>query len=88
MVVEDSLLKGTEDPVCPADPPHSEVWCLPGAWVTDITRKLPRLAQPSDYYPLLLFHVGGDEAGRKLMGKNQTPRQQRESCGWCLLQAA
>ena len=26
-------------------------------------------------------------AGRKLMGKNQRLRQQRELCGWCLLQA-
>jgi len=24
--------------------------------------KLPSLVQPSDYYPLLLFHVGSDEA--------------------------
>jgi len=29
--------------------------------VRDITRKLPSLVQPSDYYPLLLFHVEGDE---------------------------
>ncbi|KAK4826652.1 hypothetical protein QYF61_010637 [Mycteria americana] len=27
-------------------------------------------------------------AGRKLMGKNWRLRQQREPCGWCLLQAA
>jgi len=24
-------------------------------------RKLPRLVRPSDYYPLLLFHMGADE---------------------------
>jgi len=29
--------------------------------VRDITRKLPSLVQPSDYYPLLLLHMGGDE---------------------------
>jgi len=28
----------------------------------DITRKLPNLVWPSDYYPLLFFHVGGSEA--------------------------
>jgi len=29
--------------------------------VRDITRKFPGLVQPSDYYLLLLFHVGGDK---------------------------
>ncbi|GAB0208750.1 hypothetical protein GRJ2_003340700 [Grus japonensis] len=62
IVVGDSLLKGTEGPICRADPPLREVCCLPGARVKDIARKLPSLVQPSDYYPLLLLHVGGDEA--------------------------
>ena len=44
-----SLLKGTEGPICRADPPHREVCCLPGAWVRDITRKIPSLIRPSDY---------------------------------------
>jgi len=57
----DSLLRGTEGPMCWADPPHKEFCCLPGAWVRDMTRKLPSLVQPLDYYPLLLFHVVGDE---------------------------
>nr|XP_010304339.1 PREDICTED: suppression of tumorigenicity 5 protein-like [Balearica regulorum gibbericeps] len=61
-VVGDSLLKGTEGPICRADPPLREVCCLPGARVKDIARKLPSLVHPSDYYPLLLLHVGGDEA--------------------------
>jgi len=39
-----------------------EVCCLPGAWVKDIMRKLPSLVRLSDVYPLLLFHVSGDEA--------------------------
>lgn len=50
-VVGDSLLWGTEDPVCQQDPPHREVFCLPGAWMCYITRTLPELIQPSDYYP-------------------------------------
>ena len=58
----DSLLRGTEGPMCRADPPLRQVCCFPGAQVKDITRKLPSLVRPSDYYPLLLFHVGGNEA--------------------------
>jgi len=59
--VGDSLLKGTEGPICRADHAHREVCCLQGDRVRDITRKLPSLVQPSDYHPLLLFHLGGDE---------------------------
>jgi len=33
-----------------------------GAWIKDITRKFPSLIWCPDYYPLLLFHAGGDEA--------------------------
>ncbi|KAK4831654.1 hypothetical protein QYF61_018621 [Mycteria americana] len=55
-------LRGTEGPICRADPPLREFCCLPGARVKDVTRVLPSLVRPSDYYPLLLFHVGGDEA--------------------------
>ena len=62
IVIDDSLLRGTEGPICWTDPPLREVCCLPEARVKDITRKLPSLVQPLDYYPLLLFHVGGDEA--------------------------
>ncbi|KAK4832299.1 hypothetical protein QYF61_021698 [Mycteria americana] len=62
IIVEDSLLRGTEGPICRANPSHREVFCLPGARVRDITRKLPSLVQPSQYYPLLLFHMGDDEA--------------------------
>lgn len=36
-----------------------KVCCLPEAWVTDITRKLPDLAWPSGYYPFLV--VGRSE---------------------------
>jgi len=60
IVVGDCLLRRTVDPQ--TDLPLREACCMPGAWVKDITRKLPRLIWPSDYYPLLLFHVGGNEA--------------------------
>ena len=46
----------------PDRPSLREVCCLPGAQVKDITRKLPSLVRSSDYYQLLLFHMGGDEA--------------------------
>ena len=68
IAVGDSLLRGTEGPICQTDPPLREVCCLPGARVKDVTRILPSLVRPSDYYPLLLFHVGGDEAA------TQSPR--------------
>lgn len=46
MVVGDSLLKGTEGPICQLDPTRREVCSLPGARVKDITRKLPDLVSP------------------------------------------
>jgi len=54
-------VRGTEGLICRADPPLREVCCLLGAWVKDIARKLATLVQPSDYYPLPLFHLGADE---------------------------
>lgn len=62
IVVGNSLLRGTEGSVHWTDTPLTEVCTLLGAWVKDITRKIPSLAQPSDYDPFLLFHVGGNEA--------------------------
>ena len=60
-MIGDSLLRGTEGPICRSDPSHREVCCLPGARVRDIARKLPGLVQPSDYYPLIVVQVGSDE---------------------------
>lgn len=65
IVVGDSLLRGTEGPICRPDPSHREVSCLPGARIKDIRRKLPSLVQSSDYYPLLIFQVGSDEVGTR-----------------------
>jgi len=50
-VVGDSFLKGKEGLIYMADPPHRELCCLPGAWVREITRKLPSTVQSLDYYP-------------------------------------
>ncbi|KAM8793368.1 LOW QUALITY PROTEIN: UV excision repair protein RAD23 homolog B-like [Eudromia elegans] len=66
IVVGDSLLQGTEAPICRPDPLSREVCCLPGARIRDVTERLPRLVRKGDYYPLLLFHVGTKDATRKL----------------------
>ncbi|RMC00455.1 hypothetical protein DUI87_23065 [Hirundo rustica rustica] len=65
IVVGDSLLRGTEGPICRPDPSHREVCCLPGAQVRNITERLPRLVRPSDYYPLLILQAGSDQIEKR-----------------------
>ena len=65
IVVGDSLLRGTEGPICWPDPTRREVCCLPQARVRDISRKLPGLIQPSDYYPLLIVQAGSDDVANR-----------------------
>ncbi|RMC19378.1 hypothetical protein DUI87_03988 [Hirundo rustica rustica] len=65
IVVGDSLLRGTEGPLCRLDPSHRAVCCLPGARVQNITERLPALIQPSDYYPLLILQAGRDEIEKR-----------------------
>ena len=60
IVVGDSLLRGTEGPVCRRDPTRREVCCLPAARVRDISRKLPSLIRPSGYYPLLIVQASSN----------------------------
>ncbi|KAK4810556.1 hypothetical protein QYF61_004519 [Mycteria americana] len=45
IVVGDSLLKGTEGPICRTEPLLREVCCLPGARVKDVMRVLPSLGK-------------------------------------------
>ena len=59
VVIGDSLLRGTEGPICRPDLLLREVW------VKEAKRKLPTLIWPSDYYPLLIFHVGSDEVATR-----------------------
>ena len=61
----DSLLRGTNSPTCQPDLSHREVCCVPGAWVQDITERLPGLIQLSDYYPLLILQAGSDEIEKR-----------------------
>ncbi|RMC06501.1 hypothetical protein DUI87_15937 [Hirundo rustica rustica] len=65
IVVGDSLLRGTEGPICRPDPSHREVCCLPGTQVRNITERLPRLIWPSDYYPLLILQAGSDQIEKR-----------------------
>ena len=51
IVIGNCLLGGTEGPIRWPDPTHREVCFPPGAQVRDITRRLPSLVHPSDYYP-------------------------------------
>ena len=68
-MVGDSLLKGTEAPICRPDRESREVCCLPGAKVRDIAKRVPQLIRKTDYYPLLLFHVGMNDTESCNLGK-------------------
>ena len=61
IVVDHSLLGGIEGAVCWPDPICREVCCLPGARIRDISRELPTLILPSDYYPLLIVQASSNE---------------------------
>uniref|UniRef100_A0A8C3H8J2 SGNH hydrolase-type esterase domain-containing protein n=1 Tax=Chrysemys picta bellii TaxID=8478 RepID=A0A8C3H8J2_CHRPI len=64
VVVGAPLLRGTEVPVCRPDISSREVCCLPGACIQNVTEALSRIIQPSDYYPMLLIHVGTNDTVR------------------------
>lgn len=55
------ILRGTKALTSQPDPLLREVCCLLGAWIKDVTEKLPSLLKPTDYYPVLVFHVGASE---------------------------
>jgi len=60
-MVGDSLLSGTEAPICQPDREAHEVCCLPRAKVRDVTERMPQLVKSTDCYPLLLFHIGTND---------------------------
>ena len=65
--VGNSLLRGTETPICLLDTLSREVYCLLGACVRDATKRLPSLVPSINYCLLLLFHMGtGDRDGSGL----------------------
>ena len=65
VIIGDSLLRGNKGPICCLDLFHREVCFLPGAWVRDVARNITLLVKPSDYCPLLLFHTGNEEVGKR-----------------------
>jgi len=69
--VGDSLLRGTEVTFCQPDREAREVCCLPGAKVRDVAKSVPLLVKSTDYYPLLLFHVGMNDTASWNMGRTK-----------------
>ena len=65
IVIGDSILRGTEGPICRQDPSAREVYCLPGAKIQDAKGMLQSIIQPTDYYPMVLVHVGTNDAARR-----------------------
>lgn len=65
--------------MCRLDLLLREICCVPGAQVKDVIRKLHTLVWPSDYYLLLLFHIGSGEV--KVRSPRWTKRDFRAS-GW------
>jgi len=74
----DSFLRGMEGFICRLDPSRREVCCLPGAWVRDITRKLPKLVWSDDYFPLFVVQVGSDEISQRSL---RTTKRDFGGCG-------
>lgn len=71
VIIADSLLRGTEDPICCSDLSCKEVCCLSGAHVRDVARNITRLVKFSDFYPLLVFHSGNEEIGKRSSQANK-----------------
>jgi len=65
VIIGDSPLRGTKGLIFCSDPSHREVCCLPGVWVRDVARNISCLIKPSNYYPLLVFHIGNEEVGKR-----------------------
>jgi len=67
-LVGNSLLKGTEAPICRPDRESREVCCLPGAKVRDVAERVPQPVKSTDYYPLLLLHVDTNDTASQNLG--------------------
>ena len=57
IVIGDSILRGTEGPICCQDALTHKVYCLPTAKIQDLTGMIQAVIQPTDYYPTVLIHV-------------------------------
>lgn len=56
-------------PICRPDQPSRDIFCLGEARIQDAVQRLPKPVQPSDFYPLLLFHLrtSGTTRGNQCM---------------------
>lgn len=52
LVIGDSLLRGTEAPICCPDSFSREVCCLPGARICNVTERLPSQITICSYYSM------------------------------------
>jgi len=68
-MVGDSLLRGTGEPIGRTHMEALKVCCLLGAKVHDVTERVPHLVKSTDYYPLLLFHVGINDTASRNVGR-------------------
>lgn len=59
-----TLLGGTKDPSGRPDQPSRDVCCLGDARIQDVVQRLSKPVQPSDSYPLILFHLGTNVTAR------------------------
>lgn len=62
LVIEESLLGGTETPICRLDNLSREVCCLPGLCVRDIRKALLQLIKLEDYYPFIVIQAVSQNA--------------------------
>lgn len=63
--IGDFSLRSTEVPIFHPDNIKKEVFCLSGACIRDITKRLPGLVKSEGYHPFPLFHVRTTEAATR-----------------------
>lgn len=67
LIIGESLLGGTEVPLCCPDILSRDMCCLPGAHIRDIRKALPQLIKLEDYFPFIVLEAGSQDAAmRKL----------------------
>ena len=69
LVAGDCWLRGTEAPTCRPDRESREVCCLLGARIQDVAERVPQLVKSTADCPLLLFHVGMNDAASWNLGR-------------------
>lgn len=60
------MLRGTEAPICCSDNLSREVFCLPGACIRDIKKRISVMIKPDDYYHFPVFQIGLQKDEKKI----------------------